>query len=145
MNILKEFKEFAMKGNVVDLAIGIIIGSAFGKIVSSMVSDILMPPVGMLIGGVNFTDLKFSIKDAVPAEVDIAGNIIAQAMPAVTINYGNFIQVIFDFTIVAFAIFLMIKAINSSKKKEQPAAVVPPPLSPGESLLTEIRDLLKSK
>jgi len=106
MKLVDEFKTFAMKGNVVDMAVGIIIGAAFGKIVSSMVSDILMPPLGLLIGGVNFTDLKVVLKAA------------TDAAPAVTWNYGNFIQACFDFLIVAFAVFMAIKAINSAKKKE---------------------------
>ena len=132
MKIVDEFKAFAMKGNVVDMAVGIIIGAAFGKIVSSMVSDIIMPPIGLLIGGVNFSDLKLVMKGA----TDIA--------PAVTWNYGNFIQVCFDFLIVAFAVFLVIKAVNAAKKKEEAApAATPAAPSKQETLLTEIRDLLK--
>lgn len=128
MKLVKEFKTFAMRGNVIDLAIGIIIGGAFGKIVSSVVSDIIMPPVGLLVGGVNFTDLKIILKEA---------------DPAVTLNYGNFLQVVFDFVIIAFAIFMMIKAINAAKTKEE--ATPPPPPKPSEEviLLKEIRDLLK--
>jgi large conductance mechanosensitive channel len=135
MKLVDDFKAFAMKGNVIDLAIGIIIGAAFGKIVSSMVSDIIMPPLGLLIGGVNFTDLKLVLKAAVDA-----------THPAVTWNYGNFLQVTFDFLIVAFAVFLVIKAIVSAKRKEEAAPVAPPtPPTPTkeEILLTEIRDLLK--
>ena len=105
MKIVDEFKQFAMRGNVVDMAVGIIIGGAFGKIVSSLVSDILMPPLGLMIGGVNFTDLKITIKQAA---IDASGT----AIPPVTINYGNLVQVIFDFLIVAFAIFMMIKLMN---------------------------------
>lgn len=131
MKLLDEFKSFAMKGNVVDMAVGIIIGAAFGKIVSSMVSDIIMPPIGLLVGGVNFTDLKVIMK----AATDTA--------PAVTWNYGNFIQVIFDFLIVALAVFFVIKAINSAKKKEEAAPSAPPAPSKEEVLLSEIRDLLK--
>ncbi|MFN8240134.1 MAG: large-conductance mechanosensitive channel protein MscL [Bacteroidales bacterium] len=134
MKLLDEFKAFAMKGNVVDMAVGIIIGAAFGKIVSSMVNDIIMPPLGLLIGGVNFTDLKVIMKAA------------TETHPAVTWNYGNFIQVIFDFAIVAFAVFLVIKAMNAAKKKEEAAPAAPPaPPAPTkeEVLLTEIRDLLK--
>lgn len=129
MKLVDEFKSFAMKGNVVDMAVGIIIGAAFGKIIASMVSDVLMPPVGLLIGGVNFTDLKFIMKAAVGEN------------PAVTLNYGNFLQVVLDFLIVAFVVFLMIKAMNATRKKEVP----PPPPAPSkeEILLTEIRDLLK--
>jgi large conductance mechanosensitive channel len=137
MKIVQEFREFAMKGNVVDMAVGIIIGAAFGKIVSSLVNDVIMPPLGLLIGGVDFTELKVILKEAA---VDPAGN----AISAVTLNYGTFIQTTFDFLIVAFAIFLMIKAMNNMKKK-QAEAPAPAPPAPGkeETLLTEIRDLLK--
>jgi large conductance mechanosensitive channel len=100
MSLIKEFKTFAMRGNVLDMAVGIIIGGAFGKIVSSIVSDIIMPPIGVLVGGVTFTDLKLTIKDAMPAQLDEAGKIIAEAAPAVTLNYGNFLQVVFDFIIM---------------------------------------------
>jgi large conductance mechanosensitive channel len=131
MKLVDEFKSFAMKGNVVDMAVGIIIGAAFGKIVSSMVNDIVMPPLGLIIGGVNFTDLKVVMKAATDAH------------PAVTWNYGNFLQVIFDFLIVAFSVFLVIKAMNSAKKKEEAAPAAPPVPTKEESLLTEIRDLLK--
>jgi large conductance mechanosensitive channel len=132
MKLVDEFKTFAMKGNVVDMAVGIIIGAAFGKIVSSIVSDIIMPPLGLLIGGVNFTDLKVILKTA------------TETNPAVTWNYGNFLQVCFDFLIVAFAVFMVIKAINSAKKKEEAAAPPAPPApSKQEVLLSEIRDLLK--
>jgi large conductance mechanosensitive channel len=131
MKILDEFKTFAIKGNVVDMAVGIIIGLAFGKIVSSAVNDIIMPPIGLLLGGVNFTDLNIVMKAA------------TETVPAVTWNYGNFIQVIIDFLIVAFVVFLLIKAINAGKKKEA-AAPAPPPAPPKqEILLEEIRDLLK--
>jgi large conductance mechanosensitive channel len=135
MKLVDEFKAFAMKGNVVDMAVGIIIGAAFGKIVSSMVADIIMPPLGLLIGGVNFTDLKLVLKSAVDA-----------THPAVTWNYGNFLQVTFDFLIVAFAVFLVIKAIVAAKRKEEAAPAAPPaPPAPSkeELLLSEIRDLLK--
>lgn len=134
--MIQEFKQFAMKGNVVDMAVGIIIGAAFGKIVSSLVNDVIMPPLGLLIGGVDFTDLKVTLKDSA---VDEAGNIIS----AVTLNYGTFVQTAFDFLIVAFAIFLMIKAINRLKKNETEAPVAPPGPTKEEKLLTEIRDLLK--
>lgn len=132
MKILKEFKSFAMRGNVVDMAVGIIIGAAFGKIVSSVVNDIIMPPLGLLIGGVNFTDLKITLKAAIGED------------PAVTLNYGNFLQVTFDFLIVAFAIYLLIKAMNVATKKKDSEPAPPPPAPPKEEvLLTEIRDLLK--
>lgn len=138
MGMLKEFKEFAMRGNVMDMAVGVIMGGAFGKIVSSIVSDVVMPPVGLLVGGVNFTDLKIILKHAT---TDAAGH----AVPAVTLNYGNFIQTTFDFLIIAIAIFLVIKGINSfhQKKADEPAAEPPP--SKEEILLTEIRDLLKAQ
>jgi large conductance mechanosensitive channel len=139
MTIIKEFKEFATKGNVVDLAVGIIIGGAFGKIVSSFVADVIMPPIGLLIGGVNFTDIKFTLKNAI---LDTAGKVTNQP---VTLNIGNFLQVIFDFLIVAFAIFLMIKAINRMQRKKEIASATPPPPTNEELLLTEIRDLLKNK
>lgn len=129
MSILKEFKEFAVKGNVVDLAVGIIIGAAFGKIVTSIVADVIMPPIGLLIGGVDFSDLVITLKAA------------EGTSPAVVISIGKFLQTVIDFTIVAFAIFLLIKVINKVKAKEPVAAVTPPQ----ELLLTEIRDLLRDK
>lgn len=146
MGMMKEFREFAMRGNVVDMAVGIIIGGAFGKIVASVVNDILMPPIGILIGGVNFKDLKLTIKEGVSETVDAAGNVIAAGIDPVTINYGNFVQNVVDFVIIAFAIFMMIKGMNRLKRKEE-AAPAPPPAPPEpsneEKLLTEIRDLLK--
>ncbi|NDV84569.1 large-conductance mechanosensitive channel protein MscL [Bacteroides sp. 51] len=139
-NLLQEFKTFAMKGNVVDMAVGVIIGGAFGKIVSSVVADIIMPPLGLLIGGVNFTDLKWVMK---PAEIAADGKEVAAA---VALNYGNFLQATFDFLIIAFSIFLFIKLINrlTHKKEEEPAAPAAPPAPTKEEvLLTEIRDILK--
>jgi large conductance mechanosensitive channel len=138
MSFIKEFKAFATRGNVVDLAVGIVIGGAFGKIVSSLVSDIIMPPLGLLIGGVNFTDLKVTLK---AAEVLTDGKIVN----AVTLNIGSFIQVIFDFIIIAFAIFLVIKALNGLQKKNEEAPAAPPAPSKDQVLLTEIRDILKNK
>lgn len=133
---INEFKEFAVKGNAVDMAVGVIIGGAFGKIVSSIVDDIIMPPIGWIIGGVNFTDLKITL----PAE-KIAG----QTLPAATINYGNFLQTCLDFFIVAFCIFMLIKLVNKfAKKKEEEPKPEPKPTAE-EKLLTEIRDLLKNK
>lgn len=129
--MLKEFKEFAVKGNVVDMAVGIIIGVAFGKIVSSFVADLVMPPLGMLIGGVDFSNLAITLKAA------------AEGGEAVTLNYGAFIQTVFDFIIVAFAIFIAVKAINRMKRQEEAAPAPPPAPSNEEKLLTEIRDLLK--
>jgi large conductance mechanosensitive channel len=131
MKLVDEFKTFAMKGNVVDLAVGIIIGAAFGKIVTSMVSDIIMPPLGLIIGGVNFTDLKVVMKAA------------AESHPAVTWNYGNFLQACFDFLIVGFSVFLVIKAMVIARRKEEAAPAAPPVPTKEEILLTEIRDLLK--
>ena len=131
MKMLDEFKAFAIKGNMIDMAVGIVIGGAFGKIVSSIVNDILMPPIGLLLGGVNFTDLKVVMKAA------------TETVPAVTWNYGSFIQALVDFLIIAFAIFMLIKGINSMKKKEEAAPASPPAPSKEETLLTEIRDLLK--
>ena len=131
MKMLDEFKAFALKGNVADMAVGIIIGLAFGKIVASIVADIIMPPIGLLIGGVNFTDLKVILKAA------------TEANPAVTWNYGNFLQVTFDFLIVAFVVFMLVKAINATKKKEEAKPEAPPAPTKEEILLTEIRDILK--
>ena len=145
MGFLKEFKEFAVKGNVMDMAVGVIIGGAFGKIVTSMVNDIIMPPIGLLVGGVDFTDMKITLKQQV---LDAAGEVLS---PAVTWNYGAFVQQVVDFTILAFCVFLMVKVMNTinKKKKEEPApapapAPVPEP-SAEEKLLAEIRDLLKNK
>jgi len=135
MSMIKEFKEFAVKGNMVDLAVGIIIGGAFGKVVSSLVADVLMPPLGLLIGGINFTDIKLTLKAAV---IDAAG----KTHEAVTINIGNFIQSLIDFIIIAFAVFVMVKAINVMNRKAE-AAGAAPALTKPEELLTEIRDLLK--
>ncbi|MBN2397186.1 MAG: large-conductance mechanosensitive channel protein MscL [Deltaproteobacteria bacterium] len=130
--MMQEFKTFAVRGNAVDMAVGIIIGGAFGKIVSSLVADVLMPPIGVLLGGVDFSDLVITIKRATG---DIA---------AVTLNYGRFIQTVLDFLIIAFAIFMVIKAINALKRKEETPSSPPPPPKE-EVLLTEIRDLLKQK
>ena len=151
---LQDFKAFAMKGNVIDIAVGVIIGGAFGKIVTSVVNDLIMPTVGMLVGGVNFTDLKLTMKEAVPEKLNEAGEVIEAAVPAVTLNYGNFLQQTFDFLIIAFCIFLMVKGIaklSDLKKKEEeapapaPAPAPEPEPSAEEKLLTEIRDLLKNK
>ena len=133
MSMIQEFKTFAMRGNVVDMAVGIIMGGAFGKIVSSFVADVIMPPIGFLVGGVNFTNLALTMKEA---SGDVA---------AVTLNYGKFLQSIVDFLIIAFAIFMAIKIMNSLKKKEEQAPASPPPPSNEETLLAEIRDLLKQK
>lgn len=137
---LNEFKEFAMRGNVVDMAVGVIIGAAFGKIVTSLVNDIIMPAIGMLTGGVNFSDHKWVIKQAVQAGEEIV-------TPEVAITWGAFVQTIFDFLIIAFCIFVAIKFINNLKKKPEPKEEEPAaPAGPTqEELLTEIRDLLKKK
>jgi large conductance mechanosensitive channel len=133
MGIIKEFKEFAVKGNVMDMAVGIVIGASFGKIVSSFVADVITPPIGVMIGGIDFSKLALTLKEA-------SGD-----MPAVVISYGKFIQTAVDFTIIAFAIFLVVKGINSLKRKEEAAPEPPPTLSTQEALLMEIRDLLKNK
>lgn len=135
MGILKEFKEFAMRGSVVDLAVGVIIGGAFGKIVTSLVDDIIMPPIGYLTGGVDFSQIKYVLK---------AADEVAKK-PEVAINLGNFINVVIQFLIVAFCIFMVIKALNSMKRKEEVAPEVAPAPTKEETLLTEIRDLLKNK
>ena len=138
---LNEFKAFAVKGNAVDMAVGVIIGGAFGKIVSSIVDDIIMPPIGWLIGGVNFTDLKFTLP-----QVEIPG---VETMTAATINYGNFIQTLLDFVIIAFCVFMLVKFIHklAHKQKTEEAAKPAPKPEPSaeEKLLMEIRDLLKNK
>ncbi len=131
--MLKEFKEFAMRGNVVDMAVGIVIGAAFGKIVSSIVADVIMPPIGVLLGGVDFTNLALTVKEAVGEA------------PAVVISYGKFIQTVIDFIIVAFAIFMVVKAMNSLKKKKEEAPAAPPAPTKEEVLLTEIRDALRQR
>ncbi len=135
MSYLKEFREFAVKGNVMDLAVGVIIGAAFGKIVSSLVADIIMPPIGMILGGVDFTSLKLNL--APPIE----------GMKGATLNYGNFIQTMVDFTIVAFAIFLMVKGVNALRRRIEKSGeeAAPAPAPPEVLLLTEIRDLLKAQ
>ncbi|MBR6593042.1 MAG: large-conductance mechanosensitive channel protein MscL [Prevotella sp.] len=144
---LTEFKQFAVKGNAIDMAVGVIIGGAFGKIVTSIVNDIIMPPIGWLIGGVDFKELKVVLKDAVPEQLDEAGNVVQKAVAEVTLNYGAFIQNVIDFIIIAFCVFMLVKFItNLNKKKEEPAAPPAPPApSAEEKLLTEIRDLLKEK
>ena len=137
MGIMSEFKQFAMRGNVVDMAVGIVIGGAFGKIVSSFVGDVIMPLVGMLVGGVDFTNLAITLKQAVVAADG------TETTPAVMLNYGSFIQTIFDFIIIAFAIFMVIRAMNRLKKKEEEAPAAPPEPSDEVKLLTEIRNSLR--
>lgn len=131
MSMIQEFKEFAVKGNVIDMAVGVIIGTAFGKIVSSFVADVVMPPIGVLLGGVNFSDLAFMVKEAVGES------------PAVVVAYGKFAQTVIDFTIIAFVIFMVVRVINSLKKKAEAASSAPAAPSAEQVLLTEIRDLLK--
>lgn len=133
MSMISEFKSFAMRGNVVDMAVGIVMGGAFGKIVSSFVADVLMPPIGLALGGVDFSDLAITLK---AAEGEVA---------AVTMNYGVFVQTVIDFLIIAFAIFLVVKAMNTVIKKEAEAPPPPPKPSKEEELLTEIRDALRAK
>lgn len=133
MSLVKEFRDFAVKGNVADMAIGIVIGAAFGKIVSSLVADVIMPPIGYIIGGVDFSGLAITIREASPGH------------EAVKIFYGKFIQTVFDFIIVASAMFVVIKMMNRLKKKEAEAPAAPAPATPQEVLLGEIRDILKSQ
>jgi len=133
MSMISEFKSFAMRGNVVDMAVGIVMGGAFGKIVSSFVADVLMPPIGIVLGGVDFSDLAVTLLDA------------TDEAAAVTLGYGAFIQTVVDFLIIAFAIFMVIKAMNSVMKKEEEAPSAPPKPSKEEELLTEIRDALRAK
>ena len=142
MGFLNEFKAFALKGNVMDMAVGVIIGGAFGKIVTSLVNDVIMPPIGLVVGGVDFTDLKLTLKQQV---LDAAGEVLT---PAVTWNYGAFLQQVVDFTILAFCVFMMVKVMNRltiKKKEEEPAPAPAPEPEPTkeELLLAEIRDLLK--
>lgn len=138
MAIVKELKAFMMRGNVVDMAVGVIVGGAFGQIVNSLVNDVIMPPIGVLLNGVNFTDLKLVIKEA---SVNTAG----AAVPAVSLNYGNFIQMVINFLIISTAIFFVIKGMNSLQNKKEDIPAAPPAPSKEEVLLTEIRDLLKER
>ena len=144
MSVIKEFREFAMRGNIVDMAVGIIIGSAFAKIVSSIVNDVLMPPLGMLLGRVDFKDFKIILQDAIP-EITANGAIIQAGVNEVAIKYGVFIQSIIDFVIIAICIFMVIKVMNKLKKKEEAAPPAPAAPSKEELLLAEIRDILKEK
>ncbi|MCD8030618.1 MAG: large-conductance mechanosensitive channel protein MscL [Bacteroides sp.] len=138
-SFLQEFKTFAMRGNVIDLAVGVIIGGAFNNIVSSLVADVIMPPIGLLMGGVNFTDLKLTLKS-----LGVAAD--GSQVAGVAINYGNFLQAVFSFLIVAFSVFLLVKLVNRlTHKKEEEKAAAPPQPTKEEELLTEIRDLLKQQ
>ena len=133
MSVIKEFREFAVKGNVIDLAVGVVIGAAFGKIVTSFVGDVIMPPLGVLLGGVNFTSLKLVLKQGV------------EGKPPVTLNYGTFLQAMLDFLIVAVAIFALVKAVNRLKRKKEEAPPPPAPPTREVELLTEIRDALAKR
>ena len=141
MPFIKEFKDFAIRGNLIDTAVAFVMGASFGKIVSAFVDGIVMPLVGMLTGGIDFNDKKWVLKEAI-VEVKEAGNIVVKAVPEVSIKYGSFITNLIDFMIVAFAVFIVIKAINKIKKKEENTIIAPPP-STSEQLLMEIRDALK--
>ena len=153
MGFIQDFKAFAMKGNVIDMAVGVIIGGAFGKIVTSLVNDIIMPPIGILVGGVDFKDLKLVLQSSQEEVLNEAGEVITPAVAEVTLNYGNFLQQTFDFLIIALSIFCMIRIITKlgemRKKEEEAAAKAAPAPAPKpsaeEKLLTEIRDLLKEK
>ena len=138
MGMISEFKQFAMRGNVIDLAVGVVIGGAFGKIVGALVDKVIMPPIGLLIGGVDFSRWAITLKEAT---VDAAG----KDVPAVVIGIGDFLNTVIQFVIVAFAIFLLVKAINASQRKQEEAPAAPPPPSDEVKLLTEIRDALKSR
>lgn len=133
MSMIKEFREFAMRGNVVDLAVGVVIGAAFGKIVSSLVADVITPVLGVIVGGVDFSDLAVTLREAIGDK------------PAVLLSYGKLLQAAFDFAIIAFAIFLLVKGINRLRRQEAAAPAAPPAPTTEEKLLTEIRDLLKSR
>ena len=153
MGFIQDFKACAMKGNVIDMAVGVIIGGAFGKIVTSLVNDVIMPPIGILVGGVDFKDLKLVLQSSQEEVLNEAGEVITPAVAEVTLNYGNFLQQTFDFLIIAFSIFCMIRIITKlgemRKKEEEAAAKAAPAPAPKpsaeEKLLTEIRDLLKEK
>ncbi|MBA4039456.1 MAG: large conductance mechanosensitive channel protein MscL [Planctomyces sp.] len=154
MGLLKEFRDFAVKGNALDLAVGVIIGAAFGKIVNSIVNDLLMPPIGLLLGGVDFSQIKLVIKDGVKAvaEVKQGDSVLIPAVaevPEVAIRFGTFVNIIIEFTIVAFCVFMVVKVFNTLRtrmeaEKAAAAPAAPPPPSPEQQLLGEIRDLLRS-
>ena len=144
MGFIKEFQEFAVKGNVMDMAVGVIIGGAFGKIVASLVNDVIMPPLGLITGN-GFTDLKLVLKPATAAVTDASGNVVTPEVAEVALNYGNFIQNTVDFIIIAFVIFLLIKGMNSLRKKEEPAPAAPAEDPADIARLKEIRDELKKR
>jgi large conductance mechanosensitive channel len=143
--MLKELREFAMRGNVVDMAVGIVIGAAFGTIVKSLVDDLIMPPIGLLLGNVDFSDLFVTLKDGATAGGPYGSLAAAKEAGAVTLNYGAFVNTVVSFVIVAFAIFLLVKAVNRLKREEEKAPPAPPEPSAQERLLAEIRDLLKMR
>lgn len=143
MGFVKEFKEFAMRGNLVDTAVAFVMGASFGKIVSAFVDGMVMPLIGMLTGGVDFNDKKLVLKDAVPEVKDAGGAIVTKAIAEVSVKYGAFLTALIDFIVVAFAVFLVIKAINAMKKKEEVAPAAPAEPSSTDKLLMEIRDSLK--
>ncbi len=143
--MLKEFKDFISKGNVIDMAVGLIMATYFGAIVKSLVNDIIMPPIGKLLGGVDFSQLKVVIQEPVKAVTDSAGKILVPEVKEIAINYGAFINTVITFIIVAFAIFIIVKGYNNMKKKEEEKPASPPEPSKEEKLLEEIRDLLKNK
>jgi large conductance mechanosensitive channel len=143
--MLKEFKEFALRGNVVDMAIGIVIGGAFGTIVNSLVKDVLMPPIGLALGGVDFSSLFLTLKEGVKAAGPYASLADAQAAGAVTVNYGLFVSAIISFLIVAWALFMVVKAMNAARREEVAVPAPPPEPTPSEKLLAEIRDVLKAR
>lgn len=142
MGIIKEFKEFAIKGNMIDMAVGIIIGGAFGTIVKSLVEDVIMPPIGMLMGGVDFSEMKLELQSAVAEVKDAAGEVTTAGQEAVFLNYGTFINNVISFLVVAFAVFMMVKAMNNLKRAEEEAPAAPPEPSDEVKLLTQIRDSL---
>ena len=143
--MLKEFREFAIRGNVVDLAVGLVIGGAFGAIVTSLVNDVLMPPIGLLLGGVDFSNLFVVLKEGTAAAGPYPSVAAAKAAGAVTINIGLFINAVISFVIVAFAVFMVVKAVNAARRQPPPADAPPPAPTPTEQLLAEIRDLLRAR
>ncbi len=143
MGFIKEFKDFAMRGNLIDFAVGVVVGGAFGKVTTAFVDGMVMPVVGKLIGGADFSDLKYKIQDGAKEVLDSSGKITVKAVPEVFISYGAFVTTVIDFIIVAFVMFLVIKTMNRMKDKEVAAPAPPAPPTKEETLLTEIRDLLK--
>jgi large conductance mechanosensitive channel len=143
--MLREFREFAVRGNVVDMAVGLIIGASFGAIVTSLVNDVIMPPIGLLLGGVDFSNLFIVLKEGAKAASPYASVADAKAAGAVTVNIGLFVNTIISFVIVAFAVFMVVKAVNAARREPPPAPAAPPAPTPTEALLAEIRDLLKAR